>query len=106
MRALRCAHAASVLRQQRREFPVYKCFQGGSRSSPLRCQEVRALDLDAEIERIALAALAPDKVAIALTTMAEVEREDAALQEAMALASRASSVRTRTRTSSIRHGRT
>lgn len=63
------------------EFPVYKCFQGGSRSSPLRCQEVRALDLDAEIERITLAALAPDKVAIAVATMAEVEREDAALQK-------------------------
>jgi hypothetical protein len=46
--------------------------------SPLRCQEVRALYLDAEIERITLA---PDKLAVAVATVAEVEREDAALQK-------------------------
>src|SRR5262249_46825401 len=62
------------------EFPVYKCFQGASRGSYLRCQEVRALDLDREIERIVLNALAPDKLAIAVATLAEVELEDAALQ--------------------------
>jgi hypothetical protein len=63
------------------EFPVYKCFQGGSRGSYLRCQEVRALDLDCDIQRIVLHALAPDKLAIAVATLAEVEREDAALQK-------------------------
>jgi hypothetical protein len=39
-----------------------------------------ALGLDDEIERILLDALAPDKLAMAVATMAEVEREDAALQ--------------------------
>jgi hypothetical protein len=62
------------------EFPVYVCFEAAKRGSDDRCQEVRALGLDDEIERIVLDALAPDKLAIAVATMAEVEREDAALQ--------------------------
>lgn len=62
------------------EFPVYKCFEAGQTSSVVRCQEVRALGLDEEVERIMLQALAPDRLAIAVATMAEAEREDAALQ--------------------------
>jgi hypothetical protein len=62
------------------EFPVYKVLQAGPGSSVQRCQEVRALGLDEEVERLVLEALAPDKLAIAVATMAEAEREDAALQ--------------------------
>jgi DNA invertase Pin-like site-specific DNA recombinase len=61
------------------EFPVYICFQAGPRGSEQRCQEVRALGLDDDVERIVLEALVPDKLAIALATIAEVEREDAVL---------------------------
>jgi len=45
------------------------------------CQDVRTLAGDREIERIVLEALMPDKLALALATMNEVEREDAALQK-------------------------
>lgn len=62
------------------EFPVYVCFQAAQRGTEERCQEVRALGLDDEIEHIVLEALAPDKLAIAVATMAEVEHEEAALQ--------------------------
>jgi hypothetical protein len=62
------------------EFPVYVCFQAAKRGPDQLCQHVRALGLDEEIERILLDALAPDNLAIAVATMAEVEREDAALQ--------------------------
>jgi DNA invertase Pin-like site-specific DNA recombinase len=62
------------------EFPVYICFQAAKRGPDQLCQQVRALGLDEEIERILLDALAPDKLEIAVATMAEVEREDAALQ--------------------------
>jgi hypothetical protein len=40
---------------------------------------VRALGLDDDVERIVLEVLAPDNLAIALATTAEVEREDAVL---------------------------
>ena len=63
------------------EFPVYLCFQARTKQIGPRCQQVRALGIDAEIEAIILEALAPDKLAIALATMAETEREDAALQK-------------------------
>jgi uncharacterized protein YndB with AHSA1/START domain len=43
------------------------------------CQEVRALALDAEIERQFFAALEPDKLALALATLEQFERENAAL---------------------------
>ena len=62
------------------KFPVYVCFQAAKRGPDQLCQHVRALGLDEEIECILLDALAPDKLAIAVATMAEVEREDAALQ--------------------------
>src|SRR5207244_6550861 len=63
------------------EFPVYLCFQARTKQIGPRCQQVRALGIDAEIAAIILEALAPDKLAIALATMAETEREDAALQK-------------------------
>jgi DNA invertase Pin-like site-specific DNA recombinase len=62
------------------EFPVYVCFQAAQRGTEERCQQVRVLGLDDEIEHIVLEALAPDKLAIAMATMAEVEHEEAALQ--------------------------
>jgi hypothetical protein len=63
------------------DFPVYICAQARTRQLGPHCQEVRALGVDREIERIVLDALTPDKLAIALATMAEVDREDAALQK-------------------------
>jgi DNA invertase Pin-like site-specific DNA recombinase len=45
------------------EFPVYICFQAAQRGSEQRCQEVRALGVDDDVEHILLEALAPDKLA-------------------------------------------
>ncbi|MBI2939116.1 MAG: recombinase family protein, partial [Chloroflexi bacterium] len=45
------------------------------------CQEVRALGVDAAVEQIVLAALAPDKIAIALAALEQLEQEDAALHK-------------------------
>lgn len=63
------------------EFPVYHCMQGGPHGAVQRCQEIRALGLDEEVARLALEALQPDALAIALRTVAETEREDTALQQ-------------------------
>ncbi len=65
----------------RGEFPVYACTEPRTKQVGPRCQEVRALGLDAEISRLVLKALAPDQLAIALATLGQVEREDAALQK-------------------------
>ncbi len=61
------------------EFPVYTCTYGSNNTCSSHCQEVRALGLDAEIERLVLTALAPDKLAIALAALEQLEQEQAAL---------------------------
>lgn len=63
------------------EFPVYKCLNAQQEEGAGRCQEVRALGLDAEIERLVLAALAPDTLALALAALEQLEHEDAALRQ-------------------------
>lgn len=62
------------------EFPVYVCDYAQSEYGALRCQEVRGLGLDAEIERLVLEALAPDQLALALAALDELDREYAALR--------------------------
>ena len=63
------------------EYPVYVCTDGTiKRQAPL-CQHVRTRAIDDEIERAVLDALVPDKLIIALATMEEVEREEAALSK-------------------------
>jgi len=66
----------------RGEFPVYTCtyVQDHTGIGP-HCQEVRALRLDAEVERILLEALAPDRIAVALAALAQLEQDDAALRK-------------------------
>ncbi len=63
------------------EFPVYKCDFGRNETGSTRCQEVRALGLDSEVERLVLEALAPDKVALALAALEHLEQEQAALRK-------------------------
>jgi DNA invertase Pin-like site-specific DNA recombinase len=57
-------------------FPVYKCLAGKRDGDARACQEVRGLGLDAEVERLVLAALAPDQLAIALATLAQLEQDE------------------------------
>jgi excisionase family DNA binding protein len=59
----------------RGELPVYVCRYAESEYGGPRCQELRGRDLDAEVERLVLEALAPDRIAIALAALEELERE-------------------------------
>jgi len=45
-----------------------------------RCQEVRGLGLDAEVERLFLAALQPDRIALSLAALGELEQEHETLK--------------------------
>ena len=62
------------------EYPVYRCEYGMSEYGEPRCQEVRGLGLDAEVERLFLAALQPDRIALSLAAMGELEKEHKALK--------------------------
>jgi DNA invertase Pin-like site-specific DNA recombinase len=56
-------------------YPVYVCTADSTQSGLPRCQEVRALPVDAEVERLMLEALKPDRIAMAIAALAEVEEE-------------------------------
>jgi DNA invertase Pin-like site-specific DNA recombinase len=57
------------------EWPVYKCEADKRHRDDPACQQVRALPIDAEVERLVLGALEPDKVALALAALGELEEE-------------------------------
>lgn len=61
------------------EFPVYGCDGAHSQYNGPRCQEVRGLGLDAEVERLVLEALVPDQINLALAALEELEQEYATL---------------------------
>lgn len=63
------------------EYPVYGCNAGQHLYGSPRCQEVRALGLDAEVERLFFAALKPDRIALALAALEQLEEEAAALNK-------------------------
>ena len=62
------------------QYPVYTCTYARHEFAAPRCQEVRALALDAEIERQLLEALAPDRLVVALAALEQIEQETAALR--------------------------
>jgi DNA invertase Pin-like site-specific DNA recombinase len=64
----------------RGQFPVYQCAYAQAQQGRPRCQEVRALGVDAEVERLVLAALAPDRLALALEAWEHLKEEEGALQ--------------------------
>jgi DNA invertase Pin-like site-specific DNA recombinase len=57
------------------DYPVYHCCADQARNGARRCQEVRALQVDAEIERILLSSLAPDQIALAAAAVDQIEAE-------------------------------
>jgi excisionase family DNA binding protein len=63
------------------EFPVYACNFARQQLQQGHCQEVRALGLDAEVEQILLAALAPDRVALTLFALEQLEAEYRTLRQ-------------------------
>lgn len=57
------------------DLPVYVCRYAETEYGGERCQEMRGRDLDAEVERLVLEALAPDRITIALAALKELEQE-------------------------------
>ncbi len=58
------------------DYPVYRCVADKhQRGEGPQCQEVRALGVDAEVERLLLDALEPDKLALAVAALGELEAE-------------------------------
>ncbi len=56
-------------------YPVYRCAVDHDQSGAPVCQEIRALPVDAEIERLLLEALEPDQIAMAIAALGQVEEE-------------------------------
>ncbi len=77
----RCGHRMSLrYTGPNGDYPVYCCrFDRDQRGDAL-CQEVRALPVDALVERVLLDALVPDQIAIAVATMGQLEEETRQLE--------------------------
>jgi hypothetical protein len=57
------------------DYPIYVCAADSVAEGRPRCQEVRSLAIDAEVERLILTALTPDRIALAIATLGEIEEE-------------------------------
>ena len=84
MRPLRPAYGAALLGPSGGH-PVYRCTADQAREGRPRCQEVRAPLVDAEAEHAMLAALAPDRVALAVAALGELEEEAGLLERQWSL---------------------
>ncbi len=56
-------------------YPVYKCEGDYSINGTPRCQEVRALSIDAEVERLVLESLSKDQIVVAVEAVSELESQ-------------------------------
>ncbi|MGH7042389.1 MAG: recombinase family protein [Acetobacteraceae bacterium] len=65
--------------------PVYLCAADHNSEGLPRCQEVRALAVDAEVERLILAALMPDRIALAVAALGEIEADARLLERQWSL---------------------
>jgi DNA invertase Pin-like site-specific DNA recombinase len=67
------------------DYPVYVCAADRSSEGRPRCQEVRALAVDDEVERLILTALTPDRIALAVAALGEIEEETGAVERQWSL---------------------
>ena len=67
------------------DHPVYRCTTDHDQEGRPRCQEVRSLSVDAEIERLVLAALAPDQIALAFAALGQLDEEARVLDQQWSL---------------------
>jgi len=67
------------------DFPVYVCVADQIVEGRPKCQEVRALQVDAEVERLILEALTPDRIAVAVAALEEIEEENRAMERQWSL---------------------
>src|SRR6201993_1818079 len=70
---------------QNGNYPVYLCRADQHQHGGPRCQEVRALGIDAAVERLLLEALTPDRLALAIAALGELENEARALDRQWSL---------------------
>ena len=77
----RCGRRMSVrYTGPKADYPVYCCRVDRDQRSGALCQEVRALPVDALVERTLLEALAPDQIAIALAAVEQLAEESRQLE--------------------------
>ena len=67
------------------DYPVYHCSADQVRNGQPRCQEVRALQVDAAVERVLLTSLAPDQIALAAAAVGQIEAEAQMLERQWSL---------------------
>ena len=70
---------------QNGNYPVYLCRADQHQHGGPRCQEVRDLGVDAAVERLLLEALTPDRLALAIAALGELENEARALERQWSL---------------------
>lgn len=63
------------------EYPVYVCRYGRDQTDSAHCQNVLGLGVEAEIERVVLEALTPDRLALALAALDQLEQEQRLLSQ-------------------------
>ena len=66
-------------------YPVYVCRADQHQHGGPRCQELRALGIDTAVERLLLEALTPDRLALAIAALGELESEARALERQWSL---------------------
>ena len=66
-------------------YPVYICVADQISEGLPKCQEVRALAVDAEVEGLILQALTPDRIALAVAALGEIEKETGAMERQWSL---------------------
>jgi hypothetical protein len=66
-------------------YPVYVCRADQDQHGGPRCQEVRAPGVDAAVESLLLEALTPDRLALAMAALGELENEARALEHQWSL---------------------
>ena len=62
------------------DYPVYVCVADHNAEGGPKCQEVRALAVDAEVERLILQSLRPDQIALAVAALGEIEVENRTME--------------------------
>jgi len=67
------------------DYPVYCCRSDRDQEGSALCQEVRALAVDALVQRVVLDALLPDQIEIALAAANQLEQESRQLERQWAL---------------------
>jgi len=67
------------------DYPVYVCVADQISEGRPKCQEVRALAVDVAVERLIRQALTPDRIALAVAALDEIDKETSAMERQWSL---------------------